>query len=179
MLLAWSISLLFISQMQSVNWAQFFLVNITFLFLLLDAATVPVFVTVIVLFNKYVSVSIISKSRPYHWSFGLNLTTSAVRSIWSIIYFNTIFFSLKFGWLVDYLTNLLFFDIPLLCYYIKYQIINNFLSFFRRYIYFFRYFSIVIICNFFWIIFFVNFFLKLPWFYLKNLSLFDIPLLYC
>ena len=40
------ISLLFISLMQSVNGAQF--LNDTFLFLLLEAAAVPVFVTVAV-----------------------------------------------------------------------------------------------------------------------------------
>ena len=46
MFLAWSISLLFISLMQSVNGSQF--LNITFLFLLLGAPVVPVFGTVIV-----------------------------------------------------------------------------------------------------------------------------------
>ena len=46
-----------------------------------------------------------------------------------------------------YLTNLLFFDIPLLYYYIRYQIINNFLSFFWRYMSFFRCFSIFFISN--------------------------------
>ena len=52
-----------------------------------------------------------------------------------------------------YLTNLLFFDIPLLYYYIRYQIINNFLSFFWRYMSFFRCFSIFFISNCFWVIF--------------------------
>ena len=41
-----SLALLFISRMQSVNRAQF--LNITFLFLLLGATALPIFVTAIV-----------------------------------------------------------------------------------------------------------------------------------
>ena len=53
--------------------------------------------------------------------------------------------------LVYCLTNLLFFDIPLLYYYINLRSLII-LSFFWRYISFFRYFFIMLICNCFWII---------------------------
>ena len=44
------------------------------------------------------------------------------------------------------------FIIPLLYYYINIKIINSFLSFLWRYISFFRYFFIIVICNYLWII---------------------------
>ena len=59
MSLARSIYLLVISLMQSVNETQF--LNITFLFLLLGFAAVPVFGTVIVMYS-YVHVTIITKT---------------------------------------------------------------------------------------------------------------------
>ena len=44
------------------------------------------------------------------------------------------------------------FIIPLLYYYINVKIINSFLSFLWRYISFFKYFFIIVICNYLWII---------------------------
>ena len=60
----------------------------------------------------------------------------------------------KFNWLIwciDCLTNALFFNIPLLYYHINTKIINNFLSFFWRYVSF-QCFFIILICDCFWII---------------------------
>ena len=54
------------------------------------------------------------------WSFKFNLTFGVICSMWVIIYFNPTFYS-KFRWLIwcIILTIYLFFDIPLLYYYIS------------------------------------------------------------
>ena len=58
--------------------------------------------------------------------------------------------------LVYCLTNWLFFDIPLLYFYINLSI-NNFLSFFGRYVSSLKYFFIMLLCKYFWINFLWSF----------------------
>ena len=125
--------------MQSVNQVQFLMIKC---FLLFGFAAVPVFGNGIVPLKSIYP--------PHKLDFKLeikfNLTLGIILSMHVIIYFNPIFCS-KSSWLTSCLTSLLFFDISLLYYYIKYQTINSFLSFYWRCISFFRYFFIIFICT--------------------------------
>ena len=80
------------------------------------------------------------------------MTTGVIRFRFFLIYFNPIF-CLKFSWLVWCIVEQVYYFL-MLYYYIHFKIINNFLSFFWRYISFFRYFFIVLICNCLWVILF-------------------------
>ena len=130
-------SIVYLLLMQSGNGAQF--LNISFLFLLFGAAAVPLFVFLEqVCIPHYIQINLT-----------LTLTMSVIISTYIIIYFNQVFRP-KFSWLVwckKFNKFFFFFDIPFLYFYIKYQITSNILYLFWRYISFFGYFFIILVCN--------------------------------